>query len=150
MDSDSDSDSDNSSESGESNGEWLKEALQRIKVNDPQIKWLAGAGENLEDMSDEEWEELGRDISNNNHVERVEIFDRVNDHEMSCLCRGLTGSRSIKNMDLSQNGFSAAGIKSMVPFLHNATNLQHLDLDDNNIQSAGFKKLFRALRNSPI
>ena len=53
-------------------------------------------------------------------------------------------------MALYENQFSAAAVRSMVPFLQNASNLTFLDLDDNNIQSEGFNAMFRELRDSPI
>ena len=53
-------------------------------------------------------------------------------------------------MNLNENGLSAVGIRSMVPFLQSANNLTSLDLDNNNIKSEGFNMLFRELCNSPI
>ena len=149
-----DSDSNHSFETrGEE--EWL-ERLQKIKENDPHTTRLSA--ENDDDvaylqniMTDEEWERLGRDISNNTHLETVALYDGdMNDQRISSLFRGLSRSSSIKNLELYENGFTAAGVQSMVPFLQNANNLTRLDLDDNNIQSSGFNELFRALRNSPI
>ena len=52
-------------------------------------------------------------------------------------------------MDLYKNGLSAAGIRSMVPFLQ-TDNLLRLYLDDNNIELEGFNVLSQALRDSPI
>eukprot|EP00984_Skeletonema_dohrnii_P013035 scaffold5374_cov100-Skeletonema_dohrnii-CCMP3373.AAC.1 len=102
-------------------------------------------------MTNEEWEELGRDIANNTHLEDLEFGSTdLNDRNMSLLCRGLTRSASIKNVTLYENGLSVAGVRSMVPFLQNANNLQELDLDGNNIKPEGFHALFRALRDSPI
>ena len=74
----------------------------------------------------------------------------LNDNKMSFLFRGLTESSSIERMQLCSNQVSAAGIRSMVPFLQNAANLVRLSLEDNNIKSEGFNFLFRALRHSPI
>ena len=47
--------------------------LQRITVNDPEATELAGNGHYscIEHMTDEGWEQLGRDISNNTHLKDV-------------------------------------------------------------------------------
>ena len=78
------------------------------------------------------------------------VDDALNDHKASFFFRGLTESCSIKELQLYENGFSAAAVRSMTPFLQNANNLTHLDLDGNNLQSEGFNLLFRELRDSPI
>jgi len=102
-------------------------------------------------MTDEEWEELGRAISNNTHLTNVFLYDgALNDHKMSFLFGGLTRSSSIYDLRLFGNGFSVAGVRSMVPFLQNSINLKYLSLAGNNIQSEGFNVLLRALRDSPI
>eukprot|EP00984_Skeletonema_dohrnii_P024021 scaffold13120_cov67-Skeletonema_dohrnii-CCMP3373.AAC.1 len=123
--------------------------LDMIKENDPHSTMLRWSGDM--NMTDEELEELGRDIANNTHLKIVNLYDgALDDHTMSFLFRGLTRSNTIKYMHFSGNGLSAAGVQSMVPFLQNANNLHELLLGDNNIQSEGFNELFRALRNSPI
>jgi hypothetical protein len=127
--------------------------LQEVKENDPDTKCLSGKGsyQMIQNMTDEEWEEIGRDISNNTHLEELEISEgALNDHKISFLFRGLTRSNSIETMVLTNNGFGVAGVRSMVPFLQNANNLTQLHLNNNDIQSEGFNLLFRALRDSPI
>ena len=151
---DSDSYSDHSSESEENNGEWLKK-LQKIKENDPNTTWLRARNDDdddmIEDMTDEDWKELGRDIANNTHLSNVDLGGNINDQIIiSCLFQGLTRSSSMKEMQLYKNRLSVAGVRSMVPFLQNADNLTRLDLEDNNIRSEGFNDLFRALHSSPI
>ena len=149
-----DSDSDESSQSIEE-VDWF-EKLQRIKENDPHMTMLEpGVGDyfnHIENMTDGSWEELGRDISNNTHLTNLDLYgSALNDHRMSCLFRGLTRSSSIREIQLYNNRLSAAGLRSMIPFLQNADNLAYLDIDDNNIiQSAGFNLMFRALSDSPI
>ena len=135
--------------------EWL-DVLQKIKENNPRTTNMSGSGicgenERIQNMTDEEWEELGRDIANNTHLEYVNLIDgALNDHKISYLFRGLTRSNTIKVMELYINGLSVAGVRSMAPFLENANYLTRLDLDGNHIQSEGFNVLFRALRDSPI
>jgi hypothetical protein len=106
-------------------------------------------------MTDEDWEQLGRDIANNTHLEDIMLCNGVlNDHKMSFLFGGLTRSSSIDGLHLANNGLSAAAIPSMVPFLQNANNLKYLDIGGEetacNLQSEGFNILFRALRDCPI
>jgi len=127
--------------------------LQRIRknilINDPETTALHAGSD--DDISNEVWEQLGRDISNNTYLTRLNLNSgALNDDRISFFFLGLTRSSTIKFMQLYENGLSAVGVRSMVPFLQNANNLNYLDLDDNNIQSEGFNVLFRALRNSPI
>ena len=127
--------------------------LPRIRDNDPRVKRLDGNGEfeSVEDMTDDEWEELGRDISNNTHLKKVGLYEyALNDHQMHFLFQGLTRSSSIKELTLKFNDLSAAAVRCMVPFLQSANNLVRLDLSGNVFQSEGFNLLLRALRNSPV
>ena len=157
MDSDNDSNSDHSDfdpsvDEEEEERKWLAE-LQRIRENSYYTKDLDARGSHsyIQNMTDEDWEELGRDISNNTRLESLNAgAGALNDHKMASLCRGLTRSNSIRIMELYDNGFSVLGVRSMVPFLQHANNLTKLDLSYNNFQSEGFNMLFRALRDSPI
>ena len=131
-----------------------EEEIQKIRENDPSWTFLDHVDDNdryIQNMTNEEWEELGRDIANNTHLEKVDLSNgSLNDHKMSSLFRGLTRSSSIKTMILKGNELSLAGVRSMVPFSQNANSLRELNLNDNNLQSEGFNVLFRALRDSPI
>jgi len=129
-----------------------KYLLGKMKENDPDAFYTLTDNMLPTNMTDEEWEELGRDASNNTLLEIVEFSDISLDDsfKLSFFFRGLTSSSSIEQMNLFQNEFSIAGVRSMVPFLQNATNLREMDLDCNNFQSEGFNALFRALSNSPI
>ena len=124
-----DADEERSASSHEEDDMTLSEIImQAVHQNDP------GVLEMLNVMTDENWEELGRDISNNTHLNIVNLNEgALNDHKMISFFRGLTSSSSIE-MYLYDNGLSAVGVQSMVPFLQNA-HLTHLDLDDNNIES---------------
>ena len=156
-------DSDISSAHEESSGEWIdsdgefQAKLLRIQENDPRLTRLDvdGEFESVQNMTDEEWEQFGRDIANNTHLQYLCFMDgegALNDHKMSFLFQGLMRSSSIKNMLLqSIHQLSVAGVRCMVPFLQNANNLHILQLsDNNNLQSEGFNFLFRELRDSPI
>jgi len=123
--------------------------FRQIKENAPDTTMLSWSGDM--NMTDDEWEELGRDISNNTHLKNVYLWQgAINDHKISFLCRGLTRSASITTMHLYENGLCAASVQSMMPFLQNADNLRLLVLGNNNIRSEGFNMLHRALRDSPI
>jgi hypothetical protein len=155
MDNSDDSDSDQFSEEENSPDEDEEITSQRSPENDtflPHTIDVSGVyDEWMQDMTDEEWEELGRDISNNTHLTNLFLYDgALNDHKMTFLFRGLTRSSSLEVMRLDENRFSVAGVRSMVPFLQNSINLKYLLLGGNNIQSVGFNLLFRALSNSQI
>ena len=131
---------------------WLAKVL-RVKENDPEKTMLAESGDDnyIRNITDDGWEELGRDISNNTHLETVALCSgALDDQKLSCFFRGLTESSSIKNMHLYDNGLSVAAVRSMVPFLQNANSINKLTVSHNNLQSGGLNLLFRTLRNSPI
>eukprot|EP00984_Skeletonema_dohrnii_P003702 scaffold1279_cov124-Skeletonema_dohrnii-CCMP3373.AAC.3 len=120
---------------------------------------LVGKGDYacIQNITDDGWEKLGRDISYNAHLETLCLYGgALNDRKMSFLFRGLTSKSGltrgtyIEEMHLNENGLSAAGVRSMVPFLQNASYLRELNLNYNNIQSEGFNVLFRALSNRPL
>jgi len=136
----------------EDDEEWLAN-LEGIKENNPETTELEGGGDYyyVQDMADDGWEELGQDIASNTHLRSLSLNERaLNDHKLSCLFRRLTRSSSIREISFCDNGLSAVGIRSMVPFLQNANNLTYLNLNNNNFQSEGFNLLFRALCDSPI
>jgi Ran GTPase-activating protein (RanGAP) involved in mRNA processing and transport len=128
--------------------------FQRVKENNPYTTTLLVGDEHeeifLRNMTDEEWEELGRDISNNSYLETLQIAEPLSDRRMSFFFRGLKRSSSIENVLLMANGFGFEGVRSMVPFLQNMNNLRDLSVSDNNITSEGFKLLWGALHNSTI
>ena len=153
MDFDSDDEPSDSDDSSASMEEMLLNALQMIKENEPQLKELIWSSnyDYIQNMTDEEWEELGRDIANNTHLTKVELNHRaLNNNRVSFLFRGLTRSSSMKELQLDNNYLDTIGVRSIVPFLQNATNLTELDLSGNSLQSEGFNFLLRALRGSPI
>ena len=128
----------------------LPYGLQAIMENDPSTTSFH-AGDDRDYITSKAWARIGREISNNTHLQQVMIFGgALNDDRMSSLFRGLTRSRSIREMILHRNELSVAGVRSMVPFLQNANNLTYLTLDENNLQTEGFNVLFRALCDSPI
>ena len=108
-------------------------------------------GEHIENMTYEDWEDFGRDVSSNTYLEDLFLGEYVlNDPKMTSLFRGLTRSNSIKELNFPGNEFGVEGVRSMVPFLQRASNLKRMNFFSNSIGSEGFNTLFRALRDSPI
>ncbi|KAL7450038.1 hypothetical protein ACHAWC_002022 [Mediolabrus comicus] len=102
-------------------------------------------------LTDEDWEQIGRDMNGSNYLEYLSLFGGIlNDQKMSYLFRGLTGSNTIKQINLRNNDFGVEGVRSMVPFLQNTSNLKKLNVSNNNIGSEGFALLWRALCDRPI
>ncbi len=127
-----------------------EEELHMIRANDP-LKSMVDIEGSIQNMTDDGWEQHGRDISVNTHLTEFYLScGALNDHTMSFFFRGLTRSSSIYDMGFYGSELSVAAVRSMVPFLQNARHLTQLDLDDNNLQSEGFNVLLRALRDSPI
>eukprot|EP00984_Skeletonema_dohrnii_P012966 scaffold5316_cov90-Skeletonema_dohrnii-CCMP3373.AAC.10 len=149
----SDDSSSSSTSSEESDDDKFLDNLQRLRDNDPTVTRLVADGsfECIQYMTDDDWEQLGRDISNSNCLQHIEFSSCFDDHKMTFFFRGLTRSSSIRSLGLFRNEFGFNGIQSMVPFLQNANNLLTLDFYSNDdIQTDTFNLLFRALRDSPI
>ena len=127
--------------------------LPRVRNNDPDVKHLCCEGDYdiVQNMTNEGWEDIGRDISNNTYLETLDFNGgALDDEKLSSLFRGLTKSSSIVNLDLDNNEFSRAGLISLEPFLQNSIKLREFDVTHNNIQSGGFNSLLQALHDSPI
>ena len=127
--------------------------LPRVRGNDPDVGHLCGYGNFgvIQNMTNEVWEGIGRDISNNAYLEHLEIIDgALNDDTLSSLFRGLSRSSSIIDLELYNNEFSAAGVRSLEPFMQNSINLRELHISHNNIEAEGFNILLQALCGSPI
>ena len=143
-------DSDNNSEAS------IDEEEEDCKFELQQISYateIVGKGEYacIQNITDDGWEELGRDISSSFNMEYLSLYEgALNDRKCDFLFRGLTrGNFAV--LQLNENGLSAAAVRSMVPFLQNANYLRALNLSHNNIQSEGFNVLFRALsKYSPL
>ena len=125
----------------------------RIKHNDPNLTSikLYGHERHFLHMTYEDWEDFGQDLSNNTHVTDLFLGGGVlNDLKMTSLFRGLTRSNSIQEIRLNNNEFGVEGVRSMMPFLQNASNLKLLSVSGNDIGSEGFALLWRTLCDSPI
>mmetsp|Transcript_34446 Transcript_34446/g.50728 ORF Transcript_34446/g.50728 Transcript_34446/m.50728 type:complete len:458 (+) Transcript_34446:213-1586(+) len=127
--------------------------MEAVHRNGPYVTELEGSGGDnwIQSMSNEDWEQLGRGVSNHTHLESLRISEgALNDQRVAFFFRGLMRSSSISEMHLYENEIGVAGVQSMVPFLQSAANLRWLNLDDTNLQSEGFNLLLWALRGSPI
>ena len=144
-------DPDDSSLDYRERSEFLRK-IELVREDDPSCDSLTWYEDNpfLNSLTDENWVTFGRYISNNTHLINLDFSGGVvNDGRMSSLFQGLTRSSSIRNLSFYQNGLSAAGLRSMAPFLHNS-NLRSLLLMSNNIRSEGFNFLLRALHDSSL
>jgi hypothetical protein len=128
------------------------ESMQNVKDNEYVHDLCAeGSYGYILFMTNEDWEQLGRDISNHDHLGSLSITRHaIDDENMSFLFRGLTKSNTIKYVTLYENDFGAEGVLAMVPFLQNVDYLEELNLNDNIITSEGFNSVFRALHGSAI
>jgi len=117
------------------------------------VKELHAFGDfpHIQSMTDEDWVQCGRDISNNCYLDTLSVREGVlDDRTMTSFFQGLTRSSSLKFVEFIENGFGVAGVQRMVPFLHNSKSLKTLFVNENTIGSEGFNTLWRALRDSPI
>ena len=141
----------------------VSDAMQRMRMLHPALTnnrkftklSVEGMYGPINDLTDNDWEQFGRDVANNTHLRELHIrngapMGALNDHSMTSLFRGLTRSSSITELSLFNNTFGLDGSRSMLPFLQNANNLRELEINDNYIQSVGFNLLWGALRDSPI
>ncbi|KAK1746173.1 hypothetical protein QTG54_002780 [Skeletonema marinoi] len=114
---------------------------------------VKGSYRRLHNMSNEDWERLGRAMAANVQLKFLALNELVLDRPdqiVSSFFRGLTGSNTVLVLELNNNGFGIDGARSMVPFLRNANELRRFDIDDNDITSEGFHALWSALTESPI
>jgi hypothetical protein len=134
--------------------DFIEADISGIKRDNPKVTRLHIDGRDFwsDDWTGENWEQLGRSMSNNNFLQDVILEHGVlDDQKMSYLFGGLTKSGTMKNLDLSNNELSADGVRSMLQFLQDADNLDSLTVQYNrNIKSEGFSLLWRALRDSRI
>ena len=89
---------------------------------DPELNELQFSGSHryVQNMTEEDWEQLGGEVANNDHLEEFNVHDgALNNQKMTSLFRGLTRSSSIDAINLYENDPG----QSMIPFVQNARNL---------------------------
>jgi len=127
--------------------------INAIKNNAPELEvfnlsWVNDARY----FSDSAWELLGRYVAENNILHEVNFSScAMTNSKMSALFKGLTGSRSLKELDLSENEFGLGGVKAMISFLKECPHLSELDLDGNDeMGTEGFELLAASLHGGAI
>ena len=115
-----DSSSDEESSSSEEDAEMeFRNEWRRIKNNDPNQTSIEMYGDErgrdhhiIENMTYEDWEQLGHDISTNTHLEDLTLCDgALNDLKMTSLFRELTRSSSIYDIYFTNNDFGVDGVR---------------------------------------
>ena len=131
--------------------------LPRVRNNDPDVKYLSCGCDYIpvnnivRNMTTEELEDIGRDISNNTYLMKLSIFvGALDDERLSSLFRGLSRSSSIVTLNLGDNEFSGAGLRSLKPFVQSSINLRQLNVNYNDIETEGFNILWQALCGSSL
>mmetsp|Transcript_27812 Transcript_27812/g.40776 ORF Transcript_27812/g.40776 Transcript_27812/m.40776 type:complete len:439 (+) Transcript_27812:103-1419(+) len=144
--------SDNGSWVGCTENEFL-ENLRLMRENDPYVSdlYANGSFEHIQEMTDEDWVQLGHDISHNDYLDDLNLYGGLDDRKTALFFQGLTRSNTLKRINLINNGIGVSGIQSMIPFLSNS-NLVSLCVEGflNDIKPEGFSLLFQALHNRPI
>mmetsp|Transcript_25248 Transcript_25248/g.50520 ORF Transcript_25248/g.50520 Transcript_25248/m.50520 type:complete len:436 (+) Transcript_25248:67-1374(+) len=128
------------------------DALILMRENDPGVTALYASGsfEHIQEMTDEDWVQFGRDISHNDYLYDLNLYETLDDRKTALFFQGLTRSNTLKRINIVNNGIGVSGIQSMIPFLSNS-NLVSLCLEGlDEIKPLRFSLLFQALHNSPI
>ena len=131
-----------------------RSGMLMIKNNVPDmINFTLGFNESDSfSFSDLAWELLGRYISNNDYLKSLDLscLD-LTDELMAIIFNSLVKSSSLQVLILNNNRIGMNGIRSMIPFLKNASNLSLINLSDNeDICTEEFEVLINALDGEPI
>ncbi|EJK48742.1 hypothetical protein THAOC_32434 [Thalassiosira oceanica] len=122
-----------------------------IRRNDPGVHemFLGGAAHLLTPKA---WRKLGEYLKASTHVTKLELGDEeITDETMENLFKNLTESRSIVNIDLSDNQITSPGIQHMVPFLQNCCqSLAKLNFNGTPIGTESFGTIVTALSGGAL
>ena len=122
-----------------------------IRRDDPWTRemFMGGAAHLLTPKA---WRKLGEYLKANTHVTKLELGDEeITNETMENLFKNLTKSRSIVNIDLSDNRITAPGIQHMVPFLQNCCqSLTKLNFNGTPIGSESFGAIVTALSGGSV
>jgi hypothetical protein len=161
--------SDDSSEFEEDFDDWEEEEesydegdlfdkFQRVSENDPRFANFKVDGRihyDIDNVTVANWEQIGRDIANNNQLLDFDLRNlnldlEIADQKITALFLGLTTrSNSIEALGLRDIGFGVNTVRSMLPYLQRQA-LTHLCVAGNNITSEGFMLLWNVLCDGPI
>ena len=137
---------------GEHTGILKFNTIKSIKNNDPNTTVFTLGSDDVDEFTDLAWKLLGRYITNNEHLSRLDLDEsRLTDEKMASLFDELVSSRSLDRLDIDGNSFGIDGVRCMVPFLQNSPNLSALWLAGNRrIDSECFEVLVRALDGKSV
>ncbi|KAK1746202.1 hypothetical protein QTG54_002809 [Skeletonema marinoi] len=129
------------------------DSLILMRENDPGVTGLYASGsfQHIQEMTDEDWVQLGHDISHNDYLADLNLYETLDDRKTALFFQGLTRSNTLKRINIVNNGIGVSGIQSMIPLFLSNSNLVSLCLEGlDEIKTEGFSLLFQALHNSPI
>ena len=147
------SDSSDSSDSSFYSTAWSGQDIHvhAIRRNDPGVRemYVGGAAHLLNSTA---WRKLGEYLKQNTHVTKIELGDEeITNETMGDLFKNLTDSRSIVNIDLSDNRITAPGIQHMMPFLRNCCqSLTKLNFNGTPIGTESFDTIVTALSGGAV
>eukprot|EP00984_Skeletonema_dohrnii_P001029 scaffold325_cov102-Skeletonema_dohrnii-CCMP3373.AAC.2 len=96
-----------SDESSVDDEDRFKAYVQRVKDNNPYMKIFQGRMMGLgSSLTNEGWEQIGKDVSNNTHLEIINLHTGVLNEPMKSFFRGLRSSITIKNLGRIQRAAS--------------------------------------------
>jgi len=133
-----------------------RDDIDRIKDNREYTTSFELSTQDAEQFSQLAWELLGRYIANNTHLEQIKLNNcNLTDQKMVLLFKELTGSESLKKLDIVSNSihneFGIEGVRSMLPFIQNSSNLSILNFGPNDdFDSECFDLLIRSLQDTFI
>ena len=106
--------------------------LTEFTSNSGLLDWLEN---DYSPTSNYSWELLGRYISRNQHLKKIDLSLYLNDDRMSRLFSSLVSSNSVEHFTLIGNSTTSIGInsfQSMLPFFSNSR-ITRLNLNNNSI-----------------
>jgi len=131
-----------------------RDAITQLGDNDPEVYDFTLNYFDMNALSDLALEQLGRFITDNDHLKRFTLGSpALTDARMSLLCRTMLRARSLNALRIhGGNNLGLNGIQSMVPFLKNSQNITNLTIGrlGENINSECFGLIVGALDGGQI
>ena len=126
--------------------------IYNVKNNIDSVNELALRSSDAGKFTDLSWRLLGRYITNNSHLEKVDLYRcGITDEKIALLFSELTSSTSITQLILTCDSFGIEGVQSMVEFLKNDTKLSRLHFTvNNNFNTECFEMLIHNLHDKPL
>ena len=132
--------------------QYCRNEIQMIKNNDPNLTEFEVSSYLANSLSDLAWDLLGRYMANSDYLKLLDLACiNLSDETTIVLFNSLVKSSSLDEILLCNNEIGMDGVRSMVPFLKNASALSKINLSGNrNIKTEGFEVLINALDGGPI